>query len=54
MKSLKILFVLLLLAPLGVTSVPPVSACVGKTLLVGALDTPQQQVLANMLAILIG
>lgn len=54
MKSLKILFVLLLLAPLGVTSVPPVSACVGKTLLVGVLDTPQQQVLANMLAILIG
>jgi osmoprotectant transport system substrate-binding protein len=32
----------------------PVAACVGKTLVVGALDTPQQQLLANMLAILIG
>ena len=27
----------------------PVQACVGKTLVVGALDTPQQQVLSNML-----
>jgi osmoprotectant transport system substrate-binding protein len=31
----------------------PVHACVGKTLVVGALDTPQQQVLSQMLAILI-
>ena len=31
----------------------PVSACVGKTLVVGALDTAQQQVLANMLSVLI-
>ena len=54
MKVLKVFLMLLLLAPLGVMAVPPVSACVGKTLLVGALDTPQQQVLANMLAILIG
>jgi len=29
------------------------SACVGKTLLVGAIDNPQQQVLAQMLAVLI-
>ncbi|PLX82504.1 MAG: hypothetical protein C0614_06080 [Desulfuromonas sp.] len=29
------------------------SACVGKTLVIGALDTPQQQVLAQMLSILI-
>lgn len=54
MKILKVFLMLLLLAPLGVTAVQPVSACVGKTLLVGVLDTPQQQVLANMLAILIG
>ena len=54
MKTLKVFLMLLLLAPLGVTAVPPVAACVGKTLLVGVLDTPQQQVLANMLAILIG
>lgn len=31
----------------------PVQACVGKTLVVGALDTPQQQVLSQMLSILI-
>lgn len=31
----------------------PVSACVGKSLIVGALDNPQQKVLAEMLSILI-
>lgn len=31
----------------------PATACVGKTLVVGSLDNPQQQVLAQMLAILI-
>jgi osmoprotectant transport system substrate-binding protein len=53
MKILKSLLTALLLIPL-VLLAPPTDACVGKTLLVGALDTPQQQVLANMLAILIG
>lgn len=51
MKMLKT--ALLLFAVVGLTAAPPASACVGKTLVVGALDTPQQQVLANMLAILI-
>jgi len=34
-------------------SVPSVYACVGKTLIVGVMDTPQQQVLANLLSVLI-
>ncbi len=54
MKIPRVFLPLLLLVALGVPAVPPVAACVGKTIVVGALDTPQQQVLANMLAILIG
>lgn len=43
-----------LAALLAVTGTPvPAAACVGKTLVIGALDAPQQQVLAQMLAILI-
>ena len=41
--------VLILAGPLAA----PATACVGKTLVVGSLDNPQQQVLAQMLAILI-
>lgn len=37
----------------GLGWVRPATACVGKTLMVGALESPQQQVLAQMLAILI-
>lgn len=48
------LIILALLITGGMAAPVPASACVGKTLVVGALDTPQQQVLANMLAILIG
>ena len=48
------LMILFLVIGGGMVALPPASACVGKTLVVGALDTPQQQVLANMLAILIG
>lgn len=33
--------------------VPSANACVGKTLVVGAMGNPQQQVLANMLSVLI-
>jgi osmoprotectant transport system substrate-binding protein len=33
--------------------VPSTYACVGKTLVVGSLDNPQQQVLANLLSVLI-
>ncbi len=42
--------VIVLLAGLAV---PPAVACVGKTITLGVLPTPQQQVLAQMLAILI-
>lgn len=48
------MLIALLLLPLLLSAPPAADACVGKTLLVGALDTPQQQVLANLLAILIG
>ncbi len=47
-----ITLVLALLLVVGV-AVPSAMACVGKTLVVGALDNPQQQVLAQMLSILI-
>ncbi|MDT8441766.1 MAG: glycine betaine ABC transporter substrate-binding protein [Desulfuromonadales bacterium] len=46
------LLVLFCVASLPLFTVPA-AACVGKTLVVGALDTPQQQVLAQMLSILI-
>ena len=48
-------FVALLLSMMlaGGPGLSPVSACVGKTLVVGSLDNPQQQVLAQMLSILI-
>ena len=45
-------FLVALALALGL-SVRPAAACVGKTLVVGALDNPQQQVLAQMLSILI-
>lgn len=48
------LVMLALLIGCGMVVGPQADACVGKTLVVGALDTPQQQVLANILAILIG
>ena len=48
------LILLLALALTGLAGWRPAAACVGKTLVVGALDTPQQQVLAQLLAILIG
>jgi osmoprotectant transport system substrate-binding protein len=49
-----LLMILALVIGGGLVAPQPVAACVGKTLVVGALDTPQQQVLANLLAILIG
>lgn len=52
MKMFKFLLLILSLASLALPA--PATACVGKTIVVGALDTPQQQVLANMLSILIG
>ncbi len=45
-------FVLLVLLLTGLTA-PTLHACVGKTLLVGSLGSPQQQILAQMLSILI-
>ena len=45
------LFVVLIITGLTVSSA---QACVGKTLVVGALDNQQQQVLAEMLSVLIG
>ena len=53
-RSLSLLacFVLAALLLVG-TSVQQSAACVGKSLTVGALDNPQQQVLAQMLSILI-
>ena len=53
---MKILNILLLSVMLAVTALPapPANACVGKALVVGVIDTPQQQILANILAILIG
>lgn len=53
MKEVRILFIALLVV-LTTVAVHPAAACVGKTLVVGSLGSPQQQVLANMLAILIG
>ncbi len=55
MKSLVSLSVKSLLAILVVVSlaVPAAQACVGKTLVVGSLDNPQHQVLAQMLSVLI-
>lgn len=44
--------VLLVLLLTGLTA-PTLHACVGKTLLVGSLESPQQQILAQMLSILI-
>ena len=46
----QLLFVLIM----TILSVTSASACVGKTLVVGALDNPQHQVLAEMLSVLIG
>ena len=55
MNTIRILFnalcVVLIITGLTVSSA---QACVGKTLVVGALDNPQQQVLAEMLSVLIG
>ena len=55
MNTIRILFnaLLVVLIITGLT-VPSAQACVGKTLVVGALDNPQQQVLAEMLSVLIG
>ena len=55
MSTIRILFnaLLVVLIITGLT-VPSAQACVGKTLVVGALDNPQQQVLAEMLSVLIG
>lgn len=55
MKNAKIHLFNVLLAVVIMTclAVSSASACVGKTLVVGALDDPQQQVLAEMLSVLI-
>ena len=45
-------FLLLVLLLTGLAA-PTLQACVGKTLLVGSLESPQQQILAQMLSILI-
>jgi len=50
--SLTLRFALILVLCFGVM-VPSGFACVGKSLVVGALENPQQQVLAQMLSILI-
>lgn len=46
----KLLLVVMITA---IMAVPSSWACVGKTLVVGSLETPQQQVLAHMLSVLI-
>ena len=51
--SLFFCFVLVALLTVGVTA-QSAFACVGKSLVVGAMDNSQQQVLAQMLSILIG
>ena len=55
MNTIRFLFnaLLVVLIIKGLT-VSSAQACVGKTLVVGALDNPQQQVLAEMLSVLIG
>ncbi len=45
-------FLLVILITVGL-AVPTAQACVGKTLVVGSLDNPQHQVLAQMLSVLI-
>jgi osmoprotectant transport system substrate-binding protein len=55
MNTIRILFnVLLVVLIITGLTVSSAQACVGKTLVVGALDNPQQQVLAEMLSVLIG
>lgn len=55
MKTMRCLFNLLLIVLLMTGfAVPSAHACVGKTLVVGALANPQQQILAEMLSVLIG
>lgn len=48
--TIRSLCAVLMLVSLFVSSA---QACVGKTLVIGAMDSPQQQVLANMLSVLI-
>jgi osmoprotectant transport system substrate-binding protein len=51
--KMKCFFGALLVMVLAVGGAQPVAACVGKTLVIGAKGTPQQELLAEMLAILI-
>ena len=55
MKTIRFLVFNVLLVTLMMTGLnaTQVQACVGKTLVVGALDNPQHQVLAEMLSVLI-
>lgn len=51
--SLVLAVSLMLAQLLTCLTAPTLHACVGKTLLVGSLEDPQQQILAQMLSILI-
>jgi len=51
-NSLSVCFSLVVLLVVGITT-QSAFACVGKSLIIGAMDNSQQQVLANMLSILI-
>jgi osmoprotectant transport system substrate-binding protein len=54
MKSFsQLIFVSLIVALLLAAGGKPAAACVGKTLVVGALETPQQQILTQLLSVLI-
>ena len=55
MKPLAFLIGLFVMTAVAIVDpwISSAQACVGKTLVVGSLDNPQQEVLANMLAILI-
>ncbi|TYO96369.1 osmoprotectant transport system substrate-binding protein [Geothermobacter ehrlichii] len=53
MIRLRVFFLPLLLLVFLWVPVLPASACVGKTLVIGATEEPQQQVLAQLLAVLI-
>ncbi|MDH3455005.1 MAG: hypothetical protein OEL80_07630 [Desulfuromonadales bacterium] len=53
-RSISLFLCLALVALVVLVATPrPASACVGKSLIVGAMESPQQQVLAQMLSILI-
>ena len=53
MKKLKVFLLMFLSLAAVIPAAGPATACVGKSLHIGAVNTPQQQLLAHMLGVLI-